>query len=111
MQDLEVDNPQDDILSGVRLLTVIGAAVFMGLLWIGGLAIYGYLAFDDVTPRLVAEANAKKEISPEQLQMVKRIGVQVPLDCDATVKQSVAGVVVRETCYHRATSARKWDAP
>ena len=98
MQDTEYeDQPQADVLQGIGFV----AAIFLAALAVAAAAGVGHDFLSDaraaeVTAQHVADADARKEVRPEQLLPLSK-----PLRCDATMKQSVAGVVLRETCYAR----------
>ena len=104
----EIDRKLDELEIAIdrEYSSAFALGFFSGAIATAVIALAGYALLDkqldaEVTAQIEQEAHERK------LQTL----AAMPLDCDATVRQSVAGVVVREGCYHRATSARKWDAP
>ena len=81
--------------------TAIGVAAAFVAIYFALSSIKVWAADEQVTAQIEQEAHEKK---------LKTLAA-MPLECDATVTQSVAGVVIREGCYNRLTAARKWEMP
>ena len=93
----EIDDPQGDILQAIGAVTALAILAVMAALGAGlGQDFLSDARAAEVTHSLVTEADARKEVRPED-----RFPLRRPLECDFTMRQSVAGVVVRETCWTR----------
>ena len=81
--------------------TAIGVAAALFAIYFALSSIKVWAADEQVIGKIEQEAHERK---------LKTLAA-MPLECDATVVQTVAGVVIREGCYHRLTAARKWEMP
>lgn len=104
----EIDRKLDELEIAIdrEYSSAFALGFFVGALATAVIALAGYALLDkqfdaEVTAQIEQEAHEKK---------LKTLAA-MPLDCDFTMRVSVAGVVERETCHNREATARKREMP
>ena len=83
--------------------TAIGVSAALFAIYFALSSIKVWAADEQVTAQIEQEAHEEKRKTS--------IGIPMPLDCDFTMRVSVAGVVERETCHNREATSRKREMP